>query len=200
MKLYYSPGACSQAAHIVLHEAGLEHSSEAVDLKIKRTASGEDFWGINPKGAVPALMLDEGDVITENVAVMIYLGDKARSEELLPASGLHRYRIIEWLGYLGSDVHKAFSPLFDPASSADVRTASLELLTKRLDYLERRLDGNDFLHGDALTVADPYLFAMLGWTGHVGIDLAQWPNLTAYRARIMARPTVQMVIKAEGLA
>ncbi len=199
MKLYYSPGACSQAAHIVIHEAGLEHTSEAVDLKAKRTASGEDFWGINPKGAVPALMLPGGDVITENVAVMIYLGDQAKNEQLLPASGLYRYRIIEWLSYLGSDVHKAFSPLFNPAASADVRTASLDLVHKRLDYLERRLDGHDFLHGDTMSVADPYLFAMLGWTGHLGIDLANWPNLTAYRARIMARPTVQVVMKAEGL-
>ena len=200
MKLYYSPGACSQAAHIVIHEAGLPHSSEAVDLKAKRTASGEDYWGINPKGAVPALMLDEGDVITENVAVMIYLGDQAQSEDLLPSSGLHRYRIIEWLGYLGSDVHKAFSPLFNPAASADVRAASLELVTQRLDYLERRLDGHDYLHGNTMSVADPYLFAMLGWTRPLGIDLAKWPNLTAYRERIIARPTVQTVMKAEGLA
>ena len=123
MKLYYSPGACSQAAHIVLHEAGLEHRSEAVDLRAKRTAGGGDYWAINPKGAVPALELDGGEVLTENGAVMQCLGDRSGNDDLLPASGLDRYRVIEWLSYLGSDVHKSFGPLWNPGSSDEAKQA-----------------------------------------------------------------------------
>ncbi len=200
MKLYYSPGACSQAAHIILHEAGLPHDSQRVDLRAKRTESGADYWAINPKGAVPALGLADGEVLTENAAVLQYIGDKAARETLLPSSGLERYRVIEWLGYLGSDVHKSFAPLFNPESSDEAKQAASDLVGKRFDYLESRLDGRDYLTGPAMSVADPYLFAMLGWTGELGIDLSRWPRLTAFRTRMLERPTVQAVLKAEGLA
>ena len=200
MKLYYSPGACSQAAHIVLHEAGLDHDSEAVDLRAHRTAGGADYDGINPKGAVPALELDGGEVLTENGAVMQYLGDLAGDTALLPARGIARYRVIEWLAYLGSDVHKSFGPLWNPAASEEAKQAARDIVGKKFDYLESRLAGQDYLTGSALSVADPYLFAMLGWTGMHDIDLARWPNLTAFRERILQRPTVRTVLEAEGLA
>ena len=200
MKLYYSPGACSQAAHIVLHEAGLEHSSEAVDLRTKRTASGGDYWTVNPKGSVPAIVLDSGEVLTENGAVLQYLGDQAQDEGLLPSSGLPRYRVIEWLAYLGSDVHKGFGPLWNPAASEEVKQGARDLLAKKFDFMDKSLDGHNYLTGDQMSVADPYLFAMLGWTGQFDIDLSRWPNLAALRARMEQRETVQTVLKAERLA
>lgn len=200
MKLYYSPGACSQAAHIILHEAKLDHSSTAVDLRAKLTEDGSDYWAINPKGSVPALVLDNGEVLTENGAVLQYLGDQAGGGALLPASGIERYRVIEWLSYLGSDVHKSFGPLFNPESSDEVKQAARDLVGKRFDYLEARLDGQDYLSGSAMSVADPYLFAMLGWTGMHQINLSRWPNLGAFRKRVARRETVQTVLKAEGLA
>ncbi|MCY7338868.1 MAG: glutathione transferase GstA [Sphingomonas bacterium] len=199
MKLYYSSGACSQAAHIVLHEAGLEHSSEAVDLRAKQTAGGKDFFAINPKGSVPALDIG-GEVLTENGAVLQYIGDKAGNESLLPGSGIERYRVIEWLSYLGSDVHKSFGPLFNPASSEEVKQTARDMVGKKFDFLEGKLDGQDYLSGSSMSVADPYLFAMLGWTGNFGIDLSKWRNLTAFRQRMEQRPSVQAVMKAEGLA
>ena len=199
MKLYYSNGACSQAAHIVLHEAGLEHSSEAVDLRAKRTASGADYFAINPKGSVPAIELESGEVLTENGAVLQYLGDQARDERLLPASGLPRYRVIEWLSYLGSDVHKSFGPLWNPASSDEDKQAARDVVGQKFDFLETSLEGRDYLTGGSMSVADPYLFVMLGWTGKLGIDLSRWPHLAAFRKRIEQRPTVRAVMQAEGL-
>ncbi len=199
MKLYYSPGACSQAAHILLHETGLPHDSEVVDIRSKRTASGADYLTINPKGAVPALMIGD-EVLTENGAVLQYIGDKGGNDTLLPGSGMERYRVIEMLAYLGSDVHKSFGPLFNPASSDDAKQAARDMVGKKFDFLENALDGRDYLTGPSMTVADPYLFAMLGWTGMHGLDLARWPRLTAFRKRMEERPTVQTVLRAEGLA
>ena len=199
MKLYYSPGACSQAAHILLHETGLPHDSEAVDISAKKTASGGDYLAINPKGAVPALGIGD-EVLTENGAILQYIGDKAGINALLPGEGMERYRVIEWLAYLGSDVHKSFGPLFNPAISDENRQAAKDMVGKKLDFLETSLDGKDYLTGPSMTVADPYLFAMLGWPGHLGIDLSKWPRLVAYRKRLEERPSVQAVMKAEGLA
>ena len=199
MKLYYSPGACSQASHIILHEAGIEHSSEAVDLRTKRTASGGDYWAVNPKGSVPAILLDSGEVLTENGAVLQFLGDQAPASGLLPTEGIGRYRVIEWLAYLGSEVHKSFGPLFNPASSDEVKASAREMVAKKFDFLEQSLEGRDYLAGPSMTVADPYLFAMLGGT-NFGIDLAKWPNLAALRQRMEQRPSVQAVLRAEGLA
>ncbi|MCY7270442.1 MAG: glutathione transferase GstA [Sphingomonas bacterium] len=199
MKLYYSPGACSQAAHILLHETNLPHDSEAVDIRAKKTASGADYLAINPKGAVPALGIGE-EVLTENGAILQYIGEKAGHETLFPGTGLERYRVIEWLAYLGSDVHKSFGPLFNPASSDEIKTGARDMVGKKFDFLEQSLDGQDYLTGPSMTVADPYLFAMLGWTASLGIDLAKWPNLVAFRKRMDERPSVQAVMKAEGLA
>ena len=199
MKLYYSPGACSQAAHIVLHETGLKHDSEAVDIRAKKTASGGDYLAINPKGAVPALGIGD-EILTENGAILQYIGDKAGNETLLPGAGMERYRVIEWLAYLGSDVHKSFGPLFSPASSDDIKQGARDLAGKRFDFLEASLEGKDYLTGPSMSVADPYLFAMLGWTGHLGIDLGKWPNLAALRKRIEERPAVRAMMRAEGLA
>ena len=199
MKLYYSPGACSQAAHILLHETQLPHESEAVDIRAHRTASGGDYLAINPKGAVPALVIGD-EVLTENGAILQYIGDKAGNETLLPGAGMERYRVIEWLAYLGSDVHKSFGPLFNPAISDENRQAATDMVGKKLDFLEASLEGRDYLTGPSMTVADPYLFAMLGWTGELGINLARWPRLTAFRKRMEERPSVGAVMKAEGLA
>ena len=199
MKLYYSPGACSQAAHILLHETGLPHESEAVDLRAHRTANGDDYYAINPKGAVPALKIGD-EVLTENGAVLQYIGDKAGNETLLPGAGMERYRVIEWLGYLGSDVHKSFGPLWNPASSEDAKQDARATVGKKFDFLEQSLEGRDYLAGPSMTVADPYLFAMLGWTGMHGLDLAKWPNLAALRQRMEQRASVRAVMQAEGLA
>ena len=199
MKLYYSPGACSQAAHILLHETELPHESEAVDIRAKKTAKGSDYLAINPKGAVPALGIGD-DVLTENGAILQYIGDKSGNETLLPGMGMERYRVIEWLAYLGSDVHKSFAPLFNPASSDEVKAGARDAVGKKLDFLEHSLARQDYLTGPSMTVADPYLFAMLGWTGGLGIDLAKWPNLTVFRKRMEERPSVRAVMKVEGLA
>ena len=198
MKLYYSPGACSQAAHILLHEASLPHDSEAFDIRAHRTASGGDYLAINPKCAVPALGIGD-EVLTENGAILQYIGDKAGIDTLLPGAGMERYRVIEWLAYLGSDVHKSFGPLFNPAISDENRQAAKDMVGKKLDFLEASLEGRDYLTGPSMTVADPYLFVMLGWTGKLGIDLARWPRLTAFRKRMEERPSVGAVMKAEGL-
>jgi glutathione S-transferase len=200
MKLYYSPGACSQAAHILLHETGLPHDSEAVDIRAKKTASGADYWAINPKGAVPAIELADGEVLTENGAILQYIGDKSGNGTLLPVAGLERYRVIEWLSFLGSELHKSFGPLFNPSSSDEAKQAARDTVGKKLDFIEARLAGRDYLAGPMMSIADPYLFAMLGWTKPLGIDLANWPNLAALRKRMEQRPTVQAVLKAEGLA
>ena len=199
MKLYYSPGACSQAAHILLHETGLPHESEAVDIRAHRTASGADFMAINAKGAVPALGIGD-EVLTENGAILQYIGDKSGNQTLLPGAGIERYRVIEWLAYLGSDVHKSFGPLFNPALNDDARQAAKGMVGKKFDFLEHSLEGRDYLTGPSMTVADPYLFAILGWTGMHGIDLSKWPNLAALRQRMEQRPSVQAVMQAEGLA
>ena len=199
MKLYYSPGACSQAAHILLHETGLPHESESVDLRAHRTASGGDYYAINPKGAVPALKIGD-EVLTENGAVLQYIGDKAGNETLLPGAGIERYRVIEWLAYLGSDVHKSFGALWNPASSEDAKQDARATVGKKFDFLEQSLEGRDYLAGPSMTVADPYLFAILGWTGMHGLDLAKWPNLAALRQRMEQRASVAKVMQAEGLA
>jgi glutathione S-transferase len=199
MKLYYSPGACSQAAHILLHETGLPHESEAVDLGAHRTAGGDDYYAINPKGPVPALLVGD-DVLTENGAILQYIGDKGGNDTLLPGSGLERYRVIEWLAYLGSDVHKSFGALWNPASSEEAKQAAREAVGNKFDYIEGKLSGQDYLAGPSMTVADPYLFAMLGWTGMHGIDLAKWPNLAALRQRMEQRESVKAAMQAEGLA
>ncbi|MBA2467756.1 MAG: glutathione transferase GstA [Sphingomonas sp.] len=201
MKLYYSPGACSQAVHIALHEAGVEHQSESVDLRVKRTASGADYWAINPKGAVPALDLGNGEVLTENAAILQYVGDLSPDDVLLPPVGdLKRYRVLEWLNFIATDLHKGFGPLWNPASSDDAKQAARDVLAKKFDFAEQRLGAGPYLMGEQLTVADPYLFAILGWTAMHGIDLGRWPGLVAFTKAMRGRESVRLVLQAEGLA
>ena len=198
LTLYYAKGACSQAPHIILHEAGLDHDSIRVDLKAKRTERGEDYMTVNPKGVVPALRLDDGEILTENAVVLQYLGDKA-GEALLPDVGsLRRYRMLEWLNYIGTELHKSFGPFFKP-SGDETKQFARNLLTSRFDFVEGRMGEKPFLMGEHFTLPDAYLFVMLGWTDKAGLDLARWPRLKAYRERMERRPSVRRVLEFEGL-
>jgi glutathione S-transferase len=200
MKLYYSAGACSLSPHIVLLELGLPFSMEKVDLKSKKTEKGIDYLTINSKGAVPALQLDDGQVLTEGPAIVQFLADQKPDSGLAPRAGtFERYRLMEILNYITSEVHKNFTPLFNPSTSADWRKAATEALGKKFDWLSGHLGEKKHLMGDNFTVADAYLFTVLGWTRHVGIDLGKWPLLAAYSSRIGARPKVHEALKAEGL-
>jgi glutathione S-transferase len=200
MKLYYSPGACSLSPHIVAREAGIDLAIEKVDGKAKKTASGADFWAINPKGYVPALEIAPGDVLTEGPAIVQYLADKVPSSGLAPANGtMERYRLQETLGFINSEIHKTYSPLFDPSTPEDVKTALHDKLKKRYALFEKRLDGKQYLFGDKFTVADAYLFVVTGWAQYVKVDLSGFPNLQAFQQRVAARPAVQAAMKAEGL-
>ena len=199
MKLYYAPGACSLSPHIVLNELGLAHETEAVDLKTKRTASGKDYNAITSKGCVPALMLDNGQLLTEGSAIVQYLADQAPAKKLAPANGtMERYRLQEWLNYLSAELHKGFSALFKPASPDSVETVRT-VLDNRLAYVAQQLADKNFLLGNDFSVADAYLFTILGWGQYVGIDIGQWPALKEYHGRLFMRPAVQATLKAEGL-
>ena len=200
MKLYLSPGACSLAPHIVLLEAGLPFELERVDLKAKVTASGADFTAINSKGYVPALALDNGQVLTEGAAILQYLADQKPEANLAPAAGtLARYQLQEWLTFISSEVHKPLATMFNPAQSADWKAAVTATLSKRLDWLSAQLEGKDYLLANQFGVADAYLFTVLNWSNFVGFSLANWPVVQAFMARVAARPHVQAALKAEGL-
>jgi glutathione S-transferase len=198
MKLYFSPGACSLASHIVLRELGLPFEAVQVDLMKKTTKSGQDFATINPKGYVPALELDDGALLTEGPAILQYLADRKPESRLAPANGtLERYRLQEWLAFINSELHKSFSPLFNPATPEQTKETARKTIARRLGYVEQQLAGRTFLTGDAFTVADAYLYTVLGWTKHVGLDLAPFPNVVAFRERVDARPAVQAAQAAE---
>jgi glutathione S-transferase len=200
MKLYYSSGACSLSPHIVLLEAGLPFTLEKVDLKTKKTEHGTDYTTINSKGAVPALQFDDGRVLTEGPAIVQYLADQKPDSGLAPRAGsFERYQLMELLNYVSSEMHKTFGPLFQPNISADWKTAVLANLEKKFGWLTGYLGNKTYLMGDTFTVADAYLFTVLSWSTRVGVDLAAWPVLSAYRARIGHRPHVQEALKAEGL-
>jgi len=201
MKLFYSPGACSLSPHIVLLEAGLPFTLEKVDLNTKKTAAGTDYLTINSKGAVPALALDDGAVLTEGSAIVQYLADRAPQSGLAPRAGsMERYRLMEILNYIAAEVHKTFTPLFNPQVSADGKATAIAALGARFDWLSGYLGAKPYLLGDTFTVADAYLFTVLSWSGYTGIDLAKWPVLAAYVARVRQRPKVQAAMKAEGLS
>ena len=201
MKLYYSPGACSLASHIVAREAGIEVQLEKVDLATKQTASGEDFSAVTSKGYVPALGLDDGEVLTEGTAILQYLADLKPSSGLAPANGtLSRYRLQEMLGYINSEIHKNYSPLFNRKTLPEVRKEREEYLHKRYGLVESILANGAFLFGDQFTAADAYLFTVTNWARMVKVDLAAFPNLLAFQKRVAARPAVQAALKAEGLA
>jgi glutathione S-transferase len=200
MKLYYTPGACSLAAHIVLHEIGASFEAETVDLGTKRTGSGEDFSEINPKGYVPALRLDDGEVFTEGAALLQYLADQAPEAGLAPPNGsIERYRLIEWLTFVSTEVHKGFGPLWNPSAPDATKEAARATLAKRFGYLDQHLAARAFLTGDRFTIADAYLFTVVNWVNFHAIDLSPYPNLQAFQERVAARPKVQQALRAEGL-
>lgn len=200
MKLYYSPGACSLSPHIVLCELGLAHELEKVDLRSHTTADGGDYYAINPKGYVPALRLDDGQLLTEGPAIVQYLADLKPAAGLLPPAGtLERARVQEWLAFIGAEIHKNFSPLFRPDTSADWKAAARATLERRLAFVDQALTGRDYLLGSLFSVADAYLFTVVGWCRLMQIDLAPWPALSAFQARVAARPAVQAAMRSEGL-
>ena len=200
MKLYYMPGACSLAPHIALREAGLPFDLEKIDGATKKTASGDDYTAINPKGSVPAVKLDDGQVLTEAAAIQQYIADKSPTKKLAPPAGTReRYRLQEWLNYIASEVHKGIGQLFNKAMPDDYReTVKKGLATRQLPYLEKALSGREYLM-DHFTVADGYLFTVLNWTKLHNIDLSAYPNISAFMKRVAARPAVQEAMKAEGL-
>ncbi|SAK39868.1 glutathione S-transferase domain-containing protein [Caballeronia temeraria] len=200
MKLFYKAGACSLASHIALVESGLPFDIEAVDLKTKLTASGADFTQINSKGYVPALQLDSGEVLTEGPAIMQYVADQAPEKHLAPlADAMARYRLQGWLTFIGTELHKNFSPFFNPAATSDWKAAAMANLQRRLDYVAQQVDSTQYLLGNEFSIGDAYLFTVLGWAKHIDLDLGKWPALVAYQARVGARPGVQAALKAEGL-
>lgn len=200
MKLYYFPGACSLSPHIVSLEAGVPLTMVKIDSKTKKTESGADYLQVNSKGAVPALQLDDGRVLTEGPAVVQYLADLKPESGLAPRAGtFERYQLMEILNYITSEIHKSFSPLFNPASSAELKETFAANLGKKFDWLSGFLGKKPFLLGNTFTVADAYLFTVLNWTGHVKIDLGKWPVLADYKSRIAKRPKVIEAMKAEGL-
>jgi glutathione S-transferase len=200
MKLYYSPGACSLSPHIVLREAGLDFEVEKVDLKTKTTATGADFTKVNPKGQVPTLQLDSGEILTEGPVIVQYIADRKPDAGLAGAAGtMERYRVQEWLNHLTSELHKGFSPLFAPNTPDAYKEIARANLGKKFDAIDRHLQGSQYLLGDKFTVADAYLFTIAGWGKFTGVDVSKWANLSAYLGRVGARPNVQAALKAEGL-
>lgn len=199
MKLYYYPGACSMAPHIVLREAGYKFDLDKVDLAAKRTEGGEDYAAVNPKGYVPALKLDDGSVLTESGVILQYLADQRPRRNLAPKPRTpERYRLLEWLNFIASEIHKALGAFFNPRMTPEWREAQLELVGKRFDYLEKALAGNPYLMGE-FSIADVYLYTVLNWTNFHQIDISKWPGIKAYMARIAERPAVRKAMKAEGL-
>lgn len=200
MKLYYSPGACSLSPHIVLLEAGLECELVLASTKTHKLADGTDYYTINSKGSVPLLELDNGERLSEGPVIVQYLADLAPASKLAPANGtMARYRLQEWLNFLTSEVHKGFSPLFNPATPEEYKTMARAKLRERLQWVDGELAGKQYLMGEQFTVADGYLFTVTNWAPHVQVDLAGLSNLAAYRERVAARPAVQAAMKAEGL-
>jgi len=191
---------CSLSPHIVLREMGLTFELEKVDLQSKKTESGSDFRSVNPNGYVPLLALDDGQVLTEGPAIVQYLADRAPEARLAPEAGtMERYRLVEWLNFISTELHKAFAPLFNPKTPEEWKAIVNDLIAARLAYVEKKLDGQAYLMGDNFTVADAYLFTVLSWGKWVGVDIGRWPTLQSYTNRISSRPTVQAALRAEGL-
>jgi glutathione S-transferase len=200
MKLYYSAGACSLSPHIVMREAGIPVQLVKVDLSTRKTEDGTDFRTINSKGYVPTLELPDGQRLTEAAVIVQYLADQAPARGLAPANGtVERYRLQEWLNYIATELHKQFSPLFDPACESTLRARQVEKIGGRFDWISKQLGTRDYLMGSGFTAVDAYFYTMLAWSRQVGIDLGKWPVLTAYKARVEQRPQVRETLKAEGL-
>ena len=201
MKLYYSPGACSMAPHIVATEAGIKVDLVKVDIPNKKTEDGGDFYKINPKGYVPALQLDDGSVLTEVGVICQYLADQKPESGLMAKPGsMERYRQMEALNFAATEVHKQIGALFNPKMTPEMKEVQMGTIEKRLNPFEKSLEGKQFVMGDKYTAADAYLFTVLNWTNPLKIDVgAKWPNIKAYMGRVAARPKVQETMKAEGL-
>ena len=200
MKLYYSPGACSLSPHIALREAGLAFEPVLASTKSHKLQDGSDYYGINPLGYVPMLELDDGTRLREGPAIVQYIADQVPNKNLAPANGtLPRYRLQEWLTFIGTEIHKTFSPLFNPATPEEAKAISRDKLASRFAWVDGELKNKPYLMGDSFSVADGYLFTVSNWAKPMNIDLAPYPNLVAYRERVAARPAVQEAMKAEGL-
>lgn len=200
MKLYYSPGACSMVPHIVLREAGYAFDLEKVDIPGKKTEQGDDFWKVNPKGYVPALKLDSGEVLTEVGVIIQYLADQKPESGLAPKLGtMERYHLMEAVNFASSEIHKQIGALFNPKMTPEMKEVQLGVIERRFNALEKELQGKPYVTGEKYTVADAYLFGVLNWTGFHKIDLGKWPNIKAFMARVGARPAVLETLKAEGL-
>src|SRR5512139_2690802 len=200
MKLYYSPGACSLSPHIVLHEAGLPFQAVIASTRTKKLADGTDYTTINPLGYVPLLELDDGQRLREGPAIVQYIADQVPAKKLVPAWGtMERYRAIEWLNFISTELHKGFSPLFNPAMPEEAKSLMRTRLADRLTWVDSQLADRDYLMGSDFTVPDAYLFVVAGWGNYVGVDISGLPHLGAFMARMTARPGVQTALKAEGL-
>jgi glutathione S-transferase len=200
MKLFTRPGTCSLASDIALREAGIAFELVKVSRHTGKTSEGVDFTEINSKGYVPALLLDNGELLTENAALLPYIADLNPAAKLAPPAGtIERYRLVEWLAYINSEVHKSFSPLFIPDAPEDLKHYARANLAKRVGWLAERLGSKPYLLGEQFTVADAYLFVVLTWSAHVSFDLTPWPNLLAFQERVAARPHVMEAMTAEGL-
>lgn len=200
MKLYYFPGACSLSPHIVAREAGIDITLEKVDIGTKQTESGRNYLTVNPKGYVPALELDNGEVLTEGPAIVQYLADLKPDSGLAPPNGtMERYRLMEALTFISSELHKSYTPLFNPATPAEVREERLGYIKKRFGLVDQMLADKSFLLGERFTVADAYLFVMVSWADHMKLDLSDLENVSAFKQRVAARPAVQAALRAEGL-
>jgi len=200
MKLYFSPGACSLSPHIVLREAGLDFEAVKVALGTHTLGDGSSFDAVNPKGYVPALVLDDGLVLTEGPAIVQYLADQKPELHLAPPAGtIERYQLMAWLNYIGTELHKQFSPLFDKSTPAEIRANQLARIARRLALVDEQLSKHPYLMGEHFTVADAYLFTVLRWTKLTGPVLATWPAIVAFHERVGARPAVQAALEAEGL-
>jgi glutathione S-transferase len=199
MQLYYAPGACSLASHIALQESGLPYQAVRVNLRDKLTSDGVDYNSINPKGYVPALKLDNGEVLTEGPALLAYIGELQPTRKLIAAPGtIENYRVREWLVYIGTELHKNASPLLNPKTPEAARTIALEAFKRRLSYVNDALANRPYLAGENFSVADAYLFTILTWLPHLGVELTQWPKLQGFYERVKARPAVQTALKAEA--
>jgi glutathione S-transferase len=200
MKLYYSPGACSLSPHIALLEAGLAFEAVAAPTKTKKLPDGSDYLKLNPLGYVPLLELDNGVRLREGPAIVQYIADLVPDKKLAPANGsFERYKLQEWLTFIGTELHKGFGPLFAPGTPEEFKKATKERLLSRLQWVDGELKGRNYLMGEQFTVADGYLFTVAGWSKYVGLDISALANLGAYMARVAARPAVQAALKAEGL-
>jgi glutathione S-transferase len=204
MKLYYSPGACSLSPHIALLEAGLPYELVKVDVRAKKLENGDDYWQVNPKGQVPALGLDSGELVTEGPVIVQMIADQAATKGLAnnlapPRDSAERYKLLEWLNFITSELHKNFSPLFNPTFSDEVKGFFKDRLMGKFKYIDAQLAGHDYLLGQSFSVADGYLFTMLCWADRMQFDLTGLPNLSAYKARVAARPKVREALTKDGL-